>query len=619
MKYYALILFINLSISLQAQELYIPSEIKNSIATGTRTLTGIPGDSYWQNRAEYDISVELMAQEKRIKGSETVTYFNNSPDTLGRIVMRLYQNIYKKAAMRNRTLAEVDIHSGMQLSNLIIDGQKRDLTSRSVAMNGTVMTIPLFKPLYPGKSIQLSINWEYPLPEQGLRQGVKEDSTFFIGYWYPQISVYDDLFGWDTQQYVAVPEFYNDFNDFNVKIKVPDNYFVWATGDLQNAKDVYSKKILEKLDKINPDSSITLIGEEDLQKGKLVRNKEWHFTASNVCDFAWSASVNSIWKATMAKVDEAGNTAIVNSVYPRNKQRQNENIVEFAKASVEYFSLSNPAIPYPYAHHTTVNAWNSIAFPGGMEYPMMANNFEFNSPFNIIVTAHEVFHSYFPFYLGMNERKFTWMDEGWADFYDGKFLSSISEEGSRQYKAMTAQMWADNESGSMSDFPIMTTSEALTMDLYENHSTKPAIAYRILENILGEETLKEALQEFTRRWQGKHPSSHDFFFTVNDVASQDLSWFWQPWFYEFGYPDLALVAEENSLMVKKIGKLPIPIVVELTSSNGEVEIISESAAVWASGSNEFKIDVNLENITSARLVPGIYPDKYSGNNSILKN
>ncbi|MFW5760038.1 MAG: M1 family metallopeptidase, partial [Cyclobacteriaceae bacterium] len=499
------------------------------------------------------------------------------------------------------------------------DGKKRDITSRSIAINGTVMTIPLFTYIYPGESIQIGIEWEYPLPEQGLRQGVKGDSTFFIGYWYPQISVYDDLFGWDTQQYVAVPEFYNDFNDFNVTIKVPEGYYVWATGDLQNPEEVYRKKMLDRLNKINADSAIILIDEQDLREGNLLRNKTWKYTAKNVCDFAWSASINAIWKATMAKVDEAGNMIVVNSVYPRNKQRQNENIIDFAKASVEFFSLSNPAIPYPYPHHTTVNAWNSIAFPGGMEYPMMANNFEFNAPFNIIVTAHEIFHSYFPFYLGMNERKFTWMDEGWADFYDGKFMGKISEEGSRQYKAMTAQMWADNESGSMSDFPIMTTSEALTMDLYENHSTKPAVAFRVLENILGEEMLKKALQEFTRRWQGKHPSSHDFFYTINDVARQDLTWFWQSWFYEFGYPDLALAKDERGLTVKKVGNLPIPVFLEITKKNGEKEVFQETAAIWADGKQEYLVEVNLKDITEARLVPGLFPDKYSNNDWLKLN
>ena len=617
MKKLTLLFSFLLPVSLCAQDLYIPTEIRNSIETGTRTFTGIPGEKYWQNKAEYDIAAELLAEEKRIRGKENITYFNNSPDTLGRIVIRLYQNIYKKAAMRNRTLAEIDIHEGTQLYNFTIDGQERDLTSRSVAINGTVMTIPLFRPLYPGKSIKIGVEWEYPLPEQGLRQGVKGDSTFFIGYWYPQISVYDDLFGWDTQQYVAVPEFYNDFNDFNVTIKVPDDYFVWATGDLQNPEVVFSKRMQERLSKVSSDSSITLVDEEDLENDKLLRNKEWHFVAKNVCDFAWSASINAIWKATMAKVDDSGNMAVINSVYPRNKQKQNENVIDFAKASVEYFSLKNPAIPYPYAHHTTVNAWNSVAFPGGMEYPMMANNFEFNSPFNIIVTAHEVFHSYFPFYLGMNERKFTWMDEGWADFYDGKFLGNISEEGSRQYKAMTAQMWASNESGSMNDFPIMTTSEALTMDLYQNHSTKPSIAFRVLENILGEEVLKEALQEFTRRWQGKHPSSHDFFYTVNDVADQDLSWFWQSWFYEFGYPDLALEKSEGGMVVKKVGKLPIPIILEITRKNGETEIIRQSAAIWVDGKKEFRVNMEINEISGARLVPGLYPDKYDDNNLLI--
>jgi len=599
-----------------AQELYVPTEISNGNINGTRTNLGLPGEKYWQNRAEYEIEAELLAAQQSIKGKETITYFNNSPNTLNKIVIRLYQNIYQKAAMRKRTLAEGDIHAGMQLSNLTINGKNRDINSRSININGTVMTIPLFDQLEPGKSLELGIEWEYPLPKDGLRQGVKEDSTFFIGYWYPQISVYDDLFGWDMQQYVAVPEFYNDFNDFDVTIKVPDGYYVWATGDLLNAEEVYSNKMLKRLEMVNPDSVVIVVNDSDLREGGLLKNSTWHYNATNICDFAWSASSNSLWKATLAKTNEEGEMAVVNSVYPRNKKSVNENVIDFAKASVEFFSLNNPAIPYPYSHHTTVNAWNSIAFPGGMEYPMMANNFEFNAPFNIIVTAHEIFHSYFPFYLGINERKFTWLDEGWADFFDGKFLGMISESGSRQFKSMTAQMWAKNQSGSMSDYPIMTTSEALTMALYENHSTKPAMAFRVLEGIIGEEILKKSLQEFTRRWQGKHPSSHDFFYTINDVAKQDLSWFWQPWFFEFGYPDLALTESKKGLVVKKIGILPIPIILEVTMKNGETDIIKESAAVWADGKAEYLVNINRKEIKSARLVPGLYPDKFTDNNNI---
>jgi len=616
MKQFILVLFYIIPLSLFSQELYIPSEIKNAVAADTRSLTGVPGAKYWQNRAEYKIKVELLADEKRIKGEETITYFNNSTDTLSKIVVRLYQNIYQKAAMRKRTLAEGDIHEGMQLSNLTIDGQKRNVSSSSINTTGTVMTIPLFDQLMPGESILLSMEWEYSLPEEGLRQGVKEDSTFFIGYWYPQISVYDDLFGWDMQQYVAVPEFYNDFNDFDVTIKVPDGYYVWATGDLQNAEEVYTNKMLKRLKMVNPDTVVTVVSESDLNAGGLLNKNFWHFTATNICDFAWSASSNSLWKATLATTNNEGKMTVVNSVFPRNKKRMNQNIIDFAKASVEFFSLNNPAIPYPYSHHTTVNAWNSVAFPGGMEYPMMANNFEFNAPFNIIVTAHEIFHSYFPFYLGINERKFTWLDEGWADFYDGKFLGMISESGSRQFKSMTAQTWAKNISGSMSDYPIMTTSEALTMALYENHSTKPAIAFRVLENIIGEEVLKKSLQEFTRRWQGKHPSSHDFFYTINDVAKQDLTWFWQPWFFEFGYPDLALLVSKKGLVVKKAGKLPTPVILEITMKNGEIKIINETAAVWADGLQEYHVDINIKDITGARLVPGLYPDKYSSNNRL---
>lgn len=610
------LLFLQAQRTQSQNKLFVQAEIEKAINKNTRTHDGIPGENYWQNHTDYEIEVSLDAKQKLVTGSETVVYFNNSPETLNQLVVRLYQNLYQQAAARKMMIAESDVHQGMQISNLKVNQKEIDLHSNAANIDGTNLIISLKQGLAPQTSIELSLDWQFKLPSQGFRQGAKNDSTFFIGYWYPQIAVYDDLFGWDTQQYKGIPEFYNDFNNFDVKITVPDGYLVWATGNLENAEEVYSTEVMNKLKSVHQvDSVVDIIGAADLPSSNLVLGNQWHFSAENVPDFAFASSNHCIWSAVSADID-SDKKVMVHSVYPPQNSQAFASVIGHAKKSLEFFSQTDPGIPYPYPTHITFNGWSSVAFPGGMEFPMMANNYEFNMPFAAVVTSHEIFHNYFPFYCGINERKYTWMDEGWADFYDDKYLSLVNEYASSQVKGFTTTMWARNTSGTTTDMPIMTTSQVLVEDVYSSHSTKASIAYRILENILGEELLRQGVQEFVNRWQGKHPSPYDFFNTLEDIADMDLKWFWQPWFFDFGYPDVEIVGvDEKNIVIRKVGHLPIPVIIEITYDDDSTETIEESALIWSENNEKVKIAFDAEKTPSkVTLENRFFPDKYQDNN-----
>ena len=232
----------------QEKRFFIPKEITRAYVNGTRSYDGKPGPNYWHNTVDYTIEAEVLPEEKKLKGSETVVYYNNSPDELNQIVIRLYHDAFRKGNSRAFRVKPSDITEGVEINRLVINGAEIDFSNpRLASRQGTNMIVPLPKPLGSGKKLDLEIDWSHQIPETTVRTGAYDDSSFFVAYWYPQIAVYDDVFGWDLLAYDFSTEFYNNLGNYDVKITAPNNFTILSTGVLQNAEEVLAEVQLERV------------------------------------------------------------------------------------------------------------------------------------------------------------------------------------------------------------------------------------------------------------------------------------------------------------------------------------------------------------------------------------
>ena len=565
-----------------SQSLYVPLEFQEAYENGTRSLDGKPGADYWQNHADYKIKANLNPQSGILSGSEEITYLNQSPDTLDKIVIRLYPNIYKKDAMRDFPYTSSDDQQGMKIQLLSAGKKNYDTSSdTSLEYSGTNLTIKNITVL-PGKQVTLSINWEFKIPgETGIRMGQYDPKVFFIAYWYPQIAVYDDIDGWDLTEYTGTAEFYNDFNNYDVKITLPNEFGVWATGELQNPQDVYTQNILTKYSEAQVSADIVnIISKSDLESGSPLfsstsENNLWYFKAKNVCDFTFAASSKYLWDGKSA--DAGGKKVFVSAVYSPNAVTFYE-ACEIASRTVEMMSKDLPGVQFPFPKITVFDG------RGGMESPMMVNMSTGNERiWTVHTVVHEVAHSYFPFYMGINERKYAWMDEGWTQMLSEYIQYELDK--TIDFRARNVKRYLDY-SGQFDEFPMMYPSYMIRGEMYGNHAYfRPANAYNMMNDFMGDAVFKKALQEYIKRWSGKHPTPYDFFFTFEDVTDDDLAWFYQPWFFNHGYPDLAVdtaFVKDDILKIEitKEGEIPVPIALTVKFKDGSIKRAYRTVSAW---------------------------------------
>ena len=578
--------FISVLLS-QSSNLFIPLDVQKAYEKGTRSYNGTVGENYWINHTDYKIDVELIPDSNMIVGSEEITYYNESPDSLDEIVIRLYQNIAKPGVVRNWNIPQSMLTKGVEISRLKIQNNLIDLNSNRVRVSGTNMTVKLQNKLAPNNSVELEIDWRFEIAKLPLRMG-NYNGDYFIAYWYPQISVYDDVFGWDKLQYAGTVEFYNDFNNFDINITLPDDYVIWSTGELQNCEDLFQENIIEKIEEAkNSDETVNIITLEDYQNDKVtLKNKNgkntWNFKAANVPDMAWAASNNYNWDASSIEVED-GRRVFTAAVYP-DSIKQYKKAALYARETIKYMSEESPGYPYPWSHTTAFCNKNR---GGGMEFPMMQNNGAPKSiGSNVGLIFHEIAHNYFPFYMGTNERRASWMDEGWASFFPRRIVEKF--DSTYDYQAYRVASYI-GVAGTYKDMPMILPSYMMTTgEMRTNFYNRPANAYEELRQLLGDELFHKALREFINRWQEKHPISYDFFFTFDDVVGENLSWFWKPWFFELGYPDqgienVEINGNEITLTIKKVGIIPTRIAYTLVFENGTSEHFLESAFNWENG------------------------------------
>ena len=605
----------------QKGSIQLPLNFQKAFEKNTRSFNGKPGTNYWQNKSDYSIKANLNPAERMLTGEEKVTYYNYSPDTLKQIVIRLYPDLFRKGNVRDFEIDPDVITNGMNINKLVVGGETLEIGigNNPPKREITNLFVPLSKPMIPGSKIEMNVEWSFTIPNKSqIRMGAYDSTSFFVAYWYPQVAVYDDIDGWDTQNYTGRTEMYNDFNNYDVEVSVPRGFLLWSTGELQNPEDVYSKSTFEKYNEAHQsDEIVKVVTKEDLKNG-VTSDKEnltYKIKADYVPDFVFAASDHYLWDASELVVDKTtGRKSFISAVY---NQSTNDfsTVALYARKSIESFSTHLPGVPYPYPCMTIFNG------QGGMEFPMMCNNSAVKELWGTVhLTSHEICHTYFPFYMGINERKYAWMDEGWATMLPFDFQT----ENAPGYdpRSRNAQSYSEF-AGYDTDLPLMTPSMELRDPAYRTASyRRPGAAYEFLRNLLGDEMFKKAIQEYMKRWNGKHPVPYDFFNTFNNVTGEDLSWFWKPWFFENKYPDLAVEnfkVENNSakIEVKNLGGLPLPVMITAYYDDGSKDTVcNETARIWKDGKAEIEISFNTEKkIEKIELGTTQIPDVDLKNNS----
>lgn len=531
-----------------------------------RTASGAPGHMYWQQKADYVIDVELNDDNQSIKGSETITYYNNSPDVLTYLWIQLDQNQRGKDSETPK-VAESSISPGMTLRQLqgilwhsedyayqLLDVKDANGNTLPIALNQTMMRVDLPKPLKAGESFKFSIDWSFNIHDRtsfiGGRPGYEffeEDGNYLytMAEWFPRMAVYSDFEGWQNKQFLGRGEFALVFGDYEVNITVPSDHMVGSTGELQNAKEVLSAKEMDRWNEAQKtfDAPVVIRTQEEaeqLEKGKEGDTKTWTFKAENVRDFAWTSSRKFIWDA-MA-VEQGGNNVMAMSYYAKEA---NPLWGQYSTRVVAHTlkSYSSHTFDYPYPTAISVEAAN------GMEYPMICFNYgrpdkdgtysEAIKNGMISVIIHEVGHNYFPMIVNSDERQWTWMDEGLNTFM--QFMAQQEWDRdfpSRRGPAHKIVPYMRSEKNMLE--PIMTNSENI-IGFGPNAYAKPATALNILrETIMGRELFDFAFKEYSRRWMFKHPTPEDLFRTLEDASAVDLDWFWRGWFYGTDAVDISL-------------------------------------------------------------------------------
>jgi len=541
-------------------------QLKQELATPNvyRTASGAPGHEYWQQKADYKISIQLDDKKQRIYGEETITYRNQSPDVLKYLWLQMDQNMRSKESdtykIQTSTLTERISFAQLKRINHEFDGgfkleELKDIDGNDLnfTVNKTMMRIDLPTPLESGSSFSFTIKWWYNINDRskmGGRSGYEyfeddDNYLYTIAQFYPRMAVYNEVEGWQHKQFLGTGEFALPFGDFEVKLTVPADHVVGATGELQNTEEVLTSKQIKLFENAKTASQpVIIVSQSDAEKAEKNRDtdeKTWIFKAENVRDFAFASSRKFIWDAIGVKF--GNRTVMAMSYYPKEGNPLWEQYsTKVVAHTIKTYSKYTFDFPYPAAISVHTNRI-------GMEYPMICFNggrpekdgtYSERTKYGMIgVIIHEVGHNFFPMIVNSDERQWTWMDEGLNTFT--QFLTE--QEWERGYPSRYGQaynivdyMKGDNKFIS----PIMTNSESV-WSLGNNAYSKPTAALNILrETVMGRELFDFAFKEYAQRWMFKHPTPADFFRTMEDASGVDLDWFWRGWFYTTDHVDISM-------------------------------------------------------------------------------
>jgi hypothetical protein len=529
-----------------------------------RTAGGAPGHNYYQQKADYKMTIRIDDATQKLIGEETITYTNNSPDKLEYLWLQLDQNIYDQ----NSDSKLIEIEKMEDFKNIgdikkklfyYDGGFKVESVTTTVgqkmkyAINKTMLRIDLEKPLLPKTSISFKVNWWYNINDRmavGGRSGYEyfekdQNYLYTVAQFFPRMCVYDDVEGWQNKQFLGRGEFTLPFGDYEVSITVPSDHIVGATGELQNGSNILTAEQRKRFEKAKTSDSPVLIvtqsEAEAKEKNKEKATKTWVFKATNVRDFAFASSRKFIWDAQNVKVN--GKNILAMSYYPKEGNPLWERYsTKLVAHTIKTYSKYTTDYPYPVAI-SVHSKWI------GMEYPMICFNggrpeedgtYSEETKYGMWgVIIHEVGHNFFPMIINSDERQWTWMDEGLNTFV--QYITEQEWERGYPSRRGPAYMIADYMRGDKKFIsPIMTNSESI-FQFGNNAYGKPATALNILrETIMGRELFDYAFKMYCERWKFKHPTPADFFRTMEDASAVDLDWFWRGWFYSADHVDISL-------------------------------------------------------------------------------
>jgi hypothetical protein len=604
---------------------------RHAVANGTRTRTGRPGPKYWTQYATYSIQAELDPATKRLSGRETVRYQNRSPDTLSRVAIQLYQNLFRPGAARDEPMP---VTGGLQLTKVAADGQPLPViegrsTLPGYDVDGTIAWLRLPRPIPPGGSARLDFAWEFVVPPDGATREGTDGEVFYIAYWYPQLAVYDDVNGWQTDQYLATAEFYMDYADYDVTLTVPAGWLVGATGELANAEQVLTAPVRARWAEARRSPvPVHVVAESERGAARATTAGEngrlaWRFRASNVRDFAWGTSDRYLWDAWHAVVgdrtgDAKPDTALVQSFYrPSRIPWAWDHSAEYARHSIEF--LSGYLWPYPYPQMTAVDGVTSCT---GMEYPMMTCIGGMRDTLALYsVIVHEFGHMWFPMQVGSDEKRHAWQDEGLTRFNQAQAMREYFRGYDLERLARNAYL---GQARSGEEVELMRHGDlypagtaAYSIASYQKMATNLAS----LRALLGRETFERAYREYGRRWVNKHPTANDFFNAFEDVSGRKLDWFWRTWFYETWtldqtVADVRAAGDSTEIVIDDHGLAPMPVRLAITREGGAVQRAEIPVDVWLRGARRTSIRVaSTPRIVKVEIDPEeAFPDIDRGNN-----
>jgi hypothetical protein len=597
--------------------------LRLSTPNAYREGDGTPGPAYWQQRADYTIEAALDPAANRLSGKQTIHYRNNSPDTLSVVWLQLDQNRFRPGS-RGELVTPVGGRfegrgepGGIDVAIFREAGSTRDLPRE---VRDTRLRVELDRPLPPGGEAVWELQWSFPIPHYGAdrmgRDAVSQGTIYEVAQWYPRMAVYDDVKGWNTEPYLGLGEFYLEYGDFDVKLTVPRDYIVAATGMLANPAEVLTREQQQRLEQArSSEQTVTILGPGDVGSassrpagsGPLT----WHLTAQNVRDFAWAASPAFIWDAA------SWDGVLAQSVYPEEALPLWSESTQMVRESLR---LQSRWFRYPYPSMTNVNG-----IAGGMEYPgIVFCGQRANEEALWDVTNHEIGHTWFPMIVGSNERLNMWQDEGFNTFINtfataARYQRPISPQATVQE---ILPYLAGNDQPSMMRADAMEAT-GIGPVAYD----KPAVGLHLLrEQVIGDTLLfDEAFEGYIRAWAYKHPTPDDFFRYMSSALGENLDWFWRGWFLTNDKLDFQAAGVEVSeapgggklsrVVLQSNGDMVFPVPLELTFEGGEKRRVTLPVEAWLRGPRfEYPV-IQSEAVIGVRIDPdGVIPDLVPENN-----
>ncbi|HAI76241.1 MAG TPA: peptidase M1 [Microscillaceae bacterium] len=606
------------------------------LSTPYRSALGVPGETYWQNRADYVIQAQLDEQSHSLSGSVVISYTNNSPMDLPFVWVQMDQNRYKVDARGawltsnegGRYVGATD--GGYEVKAVKINLQGQGWVDAKYVIEDTRMQLQLPSNLAAkGGQLQIQIDYGFKIPQYGSdrmgRLSTKNGWVYSMAQWYPRVAVFDDVKGWNNEPYLGAGEFYCEYGDFEYQITVPYDHIVVASGELQNPQEVLTSEHVDLLEKAkNSDKTVVLVDKNSVANAKQTRptqsgTQTWRFKMQNTRDVAFASSKAFLWDAAAINLP-SGRKALAMSVYPIESSGDKAwgRSTEYTKAAIEHYSAT--WFEYPYAV-----AANVACEVGGMEYPGVSFcSWQSTGEGLWGVTDHEFGHNWFPMIVGSNERLYPWMDEGFNTFINHYSTLNFNKGEYKSYLAsarlFTFYLTNPNREG-IHTYPDVVQQDNLGWTAY----FKPAIGlFMLREVVLGAERFDFAFRHYIKNWAYKHPTPADFFNCMENAAGENLSWFWNSWFYSNANLDQAIVSvdavntqEKKGITVTLKNNQPVimPVVLEIIDTKNNKNRIKLPAEIWQKGDVFTFFYSSNEAIKSLKIDPdNILPDIDAGNN-----